>query len=101
MSESRMVRKRRRNPEQWQAIIAEYESSGLSREEFCSARRLNLDYFGKRLRLSKQSKPARPAFVPVRVRSEGIAVELGDVTVRCTTATPVAWIADLAAALRR
>jgi hypothetical protein len=39
--------------------------------------------------------------MPVRIRSEGIAVELGDVTVRCTTATPVSWIADLAAALRR
>lgn len=90
-----------RTPEQWQAIIAEYESSGVSREEFCKARRLNLDYFGKRLRLAKKSKPSRPAFLPVRVRSEGIAVELGDVTVRCTTATPVAWIAELAAALRR
>ena len=96
-----MAKKKRRSPEQWQAIIAEYVSSGLSREEFCTARKLNLDYFGKRLRLAKKSKPSRPAFLPVRVRSEGIAVELGDVTVRCTTATPVAWIADLAAALRR
>lgn len=93
--------KQRRNPEQWQAIIADYESSGLSREAFCQARKLNLDYFGKRLRLAKKAKPSRPAFMPVRVRTEGIAVELGDVTVRCTTATPVAWIADLAAALRR
>lgn len=93
--------KQRRNPEQWQAIIADYEGSGLSREEFCEARKLNLDYFGKRLRLAKKAKPSRPAFMPVRVRTEGIAVELGGVTVRCTTATPVAWIADLAAALRR
>ena len=93
--------KQRRSPEQWQAIIAEYESSGLSRDEFCEARKLNLDYFGKRLRLSKKAKPSRPVFMPVHVRSEGITVELGDVTVRCTTGTPVSWIADLAAALRR
>lgn len=93
--------KQRRNPEQWQAVIADYERSGLSREAFCQERKLNLDYFGKRLRLAKKAKPSRPAFMPVRVRSEGIAIELGDVTVRCTTATPVAWIADLAAALRR
>jgi hypothetical protein len=93
--------KQRRNPEQWQAIIADYESSGLSREEFCQARKLNLDYFGKRLRLAKKAKPSGPAFMPVRVRAEGIAIELGDVTVRCTVATPVSWIADLAAALRR
>jgi hypothetical protein len=93
--------KQRRNPEQWQAIIADYESSGLSREAFCHARKLNLDYFGKRLRLAKKTKPSRAAFMPVRVRTEGVAVELGDVTVRCTTATPVSWIADLAAALRR
>jgi hypothetical protein len=93
--------KKYRSAEQWQALIAEYERSGLSREEFCSTRNLNLDYFGKRLRLAKKSKPAQPAFLPVRLRSEGIAIELGDVTVRCTTATPVAWIADLAAALRR
>lgn len=96
-----MPKKMRRSPEQWQAIIAEFESSGQSRDEFCASRNLNLDYFGKRLRLSKKAKPSRPAFVPVRVRLEGVAVELGDVTVRCTTATPVAWIADLAAALRR
>ena len=96
-----MPKKTRRSPEQWQAIIADYQSSGLSREEFCQSRKLNLDYFGKRLRLSKKLKPSGPAFMPVRVRSEGIAVELGDVTVRCTTATPVSWIADLAAALRR
>jgi hypothetical protein len=94
-------KKQRRSPEQWQAIIAEYETSGLSREEFCKARRLNLDYFAKRLRLSKKAKPSQPSFMPVRVRSEGIAIELGDVTVRCTTGTPVPWIADLAAALRR
>jgi len=93
--------KQRRNPEQWQAIIADYESSGLSREAFCQARKLNLDYFGKRLRLAKKAKPSRAAFMPVRVRTEGISIELGDVTVRCTTATPVSWIADLAAALRR
>jgi hypothetical protein len=101
MPEPDVPKKTRRNPEQWLALIAEYESSGLSREEFCTTRKLNLDYFGKRLRLSKKSKPSRPAFMPVRIRSEGIAVELGDVTVRCTTATPVSWIADLAAALRR
>ena len=93
--------KKRRSLEQWQAIIAEFERSGLGREDFCRVQKLNLDYFGKRLRLSKKSTPSRPAFLPVRVRSEGIAIELGDVTVRCTTATPVAWIADLAAALRR
>lgn len=93
--------KQRRNPEQWQAIIAEYESSGLSREEFCRVHKLHLDYFGKRLRLAKEPKPSRQAFLPVQVRSEGMVVELGDVTVRCTTATPVSWIADLAAALRR
>jgi hypothetical protein len=96
-----MPKKKRRSPEQWRTIIAEYESSGLSREEFCATRKLNLDYFGKRLRLAKKSKPAGPAFLPVRVRSEGISVELGDVTVRCTTATPASWIAELAAALRR
>ena len=96
-----MPKKNYRSPEQWQAIIAEYERSGLSREEFCRTRKLHLNYFGKRLRLSKKAKPARTAFMPVRVRSEGIAVELGDVTVRCTTATPVSWVADLAAALRR
>lgn len=96
-----MIKKKRRSPEQWQAIIAEYKSSGLSREEFCKAHKLNLGYLGKRLRQPKKSIPLRPAFVPVRVRSEGIAVELGDVTVRCTTATSVSWIADLAAALRR
>jgi len=85
----RIPKKKRRSPEQWQAIIAEYKSSGLSREEFCKVHKLNLGYFGKRLRLSKKSKPSPSAFVPVRVRSEGIAVELGDVTVRCTTSTPV------------
>jgi hypothetical protein len=71
--------KKYRSAEQWQALIAEYERSGLSREEFCSTRNLNLDYFGKRLRLAKKSKPAQPAFLPVRLRSEGIAIELGDV----------------------
>ena len=93
--------KQRRTPEQWRAIIADYESSGLSREAFCRTRKLNLDYFGKRLRQSKRSKPSRPAFMPVRVRQEGVVVEMGDVTVRCTAETPVTWIADLAASLRR
>jgi hypothetical protein len=96
-----MPKKQRRSPEQWQAIITDFESSGLSREAFCESRKLNLDYFGKRLRLATTATPLRSAFVPARVRTEGIGIELGDVTVRCTTATPVSWIADLAAALRR
>lgn len=97
-----MPKKQRRSPEQWLAIIDEYERSGLSRDAFCETRKLNLDYFGKRLRLAKKSKPSpSSAFLPVRVRSEVVAVELGDVTVRCTTATPGTWIAELAAALRR
>lgn len=96
-----MPKKKRRSPEQWRAIVAEFESSGLSREEFCVVRNLDLDYFGKRLRLARKSKPSGPAFLPVRVRSEGIAVEFGDVTVRCTTATSVSWIAELVAVLRR
>jgi hypothetical protein len=93
--------KQRRRPDQWQAIIAEFHSSGLSRDEFCEAHKLNRDYFSKRVRSSRKPTPTRPAFVPVRVRSEGIAIELGDVTVRCTTEVSVSWIADLAAALRR
>jgi hypothetical protein len=93
--------KQRRSLNQWQAIIAEFHSSGLSRDEFCTLRKLNREYFSKRLRSSKKSTPSRPAFLPVRVRSEAIAIELGDVTVRCSTEVSVAWIADLAAALRR
>jgi len=91
----------RRSPEQWQVIIAEYERSGLSRRDFCAARKLNAEYFRRRLQAVKRSTSRQPAFVPVRVRGDGIAIEIGDVTVRCTTAIPVSWIADLATALRR
>lgn len=93
--------KQRRSLTQWQAIIEEYETSGLTRDEFCRTHGLNTDYFSKRLRQLKKSQAPASAFLPVRVRSESIAVELGEVTVRCTPATPVAWIAELAAALRR
>jgi hypothetical protein len=40
--------KQRRKPERWQAIIAEYERSGQSRDEFCKTHKLNREYFGKR-----------------------------------------------------
>ncbi len=35
---------------QWQALIDEFEQSGLSRKAFCEAQGINPDYFSQRCR---------------------------------------------------
>ncbi|MFD2632105.1 IS66 family insertion sequence element accessory protein TnpA [Idiomarina piscisalsi] len=39
-----------RSKAQWQALIDEFEQSGLSRKAFCEARGINPDYFSQRRR---------------------------------------------------
>jgi len=87
---------KRRSRQEWRDLIARWQSSGVSATAFCAEHDINLaGFYKKRRELSTGSQ-----FVPVRVREQGVVVQVGEVGIRCSTATPVSWIADLVAALR-
>ena len=94
------MRRPRRTQAQWLELIARQQASGLSATAFCAENGVNLSRFYKRRRQLKQASSSE--FVPVRVQASTapITIQIADVTVRCSSGTPAAWIAELAACLR-
>jgi hypothetical protein len=92
------VNRQRRNSTQWQRLIEEFDTSGQAMSEFCSTHDLNQAYFQKRRRQLR----AGSRFVAVRTAREPtvVMVQIGDVSVRCSTETSPEWIARLASQLR-
>lgn len=64
------MKKTRRTPEQWQALVQQQATSGLSAVDFCRRHQLDAQYFSKRKR-SLQAQAASPggAFVKVQLAS--------------------------------
>jgi transposase-like protein len=66
--------RRRRNRQEVEQIVAEYESSGLSRIEFCRERGVGLSTLGRyRSRRERQAPSGRNALVAVEVSSRAPA----------------------------
>jgi len=92
---------RRRSREEWIALLETFDVSDEGEEAFCAAHGISLGYFRKKRALLARAKPLS-GFVRAQVAvAEPITVQIQDVQVRCSTALPAAWIAELAAALRR
>jgi len=90
----------RRSREEWRSLLESFEAESLSEEAFCVTHGMSLGYFRKkRALLARADRPS--GFVRAQVAvAEPITVQIQDVQIRCSTALPAAWIAELAAALR-
>ena len=88
---------RRRSKQAWRELIAQWRNSGLSAAEFCAREDVNINRFYKKRRdLGVESN-----FVAVRISEQPLVLLVGDVSIKCTTSTSVAWLADLVQALRQ
>ena len=85
-----------RSKAQWQALMDEFEQSGLSRKAFCEAQGINPDYFSQRrrqlqqetestgfARVAAESSPASTAAMQVRVGDAQLVLPM--------SVSPVGW----------
>lgn len=94
----------RRSSKEWQQLLAEFDAGTESAAEFCSSRGISSSNFYKRrsarTRTSSAFAVARRA-APASVQPLApISVQINNVTIRCDSQTPVAWVRELATALR-
>ena len=83
----------RRTPEQWQALFAEHQASGLTQAQFCKQRGLCPKYFGlrrKQLMSTKQkglhSSPLIKVEPPSLISNPGVSIFHQGVEVRLAQA---------------
>lgn len=92
---------KRRSSEEWQQLIAEFESGTENTTAFCSSRGISTSNFYKRR--TARAGMLRSTFVVARRAAPPaapVSVQFNDVTIRCDVQTPVAWVCDLVATLR-
>ncbi|RME99785.1 MAG: hypothetical protein D6773_12420 [Alphaproteobacteria bacterium] len=90
----------KRTRSEWIELIERQRQSGQTARAFCEAHGIDVELFYRRRRSLRLS--SRGAFAAVRVRDGApISIEVAGVTIRCTSSTPPAWIASLAAHLAR
>ena len=90
--------------EQWQALITQYESSGLTQTEFCKQHNLNPKYFSlKRSKLLPDNSKASPFIqaTPIvsRQPTSEIELQVGEVKLKLSASVPSAYLVDLIRAL--
>lgn len=96
----------RRTKQQWQALIQEQASSGLSATEFCKQRGLNDTYFSLRKQQLRQPVP-NSEFVPVvqsvshpgAVNNVELTLNYGRCAIQFKHTPSAAWLAELVQAL--
>ena len=106
------TRHRPKTVSRWQAVVADYASSGLAVAEFCRARGVcEQSFYAWRKRLSQgDALSVGPGFVPVVVQGRGVgACEAGDAcasielrggrVLRLPVSMPAARMAELVCAL--
>jgi hypothetical protein len=92
---------KRRTKGEWQQLIADFESGNESTTIFCRSHGISTSNFYKQRTM--QAAGSTSAFVAARRAAPSacvLTVQVGEVVIRCDTHTPVAWVADLVAALR-
>ena len=91
-----------RSKAQWQALIDEFEHSGLSRKAFCEARGINPDYFSQRRRQLQQETEST-SFARVATESSAptaaMQVRVGDAQLVLPMSVSPRWVAELVKAL--
>lgn len=90
--------------EQWQSLIEQYESSGLSQAEFCKRHNLNPKYFSlKRSKLRPKDQPSSPFIRAARISeprlNSGIELQFGAVKLKLSDSVTSAYLVDLIRAL--
>lgn len=104
----------RKSREEWAAVVADFEQSGLTRAQFCARRRLKPDTLKWwRWHLRRNRAPAKTArdvrLVPVDLIASAmkvatplpIIVTVAEVSVRVEIGTDAAYVAALVAELGR
>ncbi len=92
----------RRTKDEWHQLITEFESGNESAAIFCQSRGISTSNFYKQRTM--RAAGSTSAFVTARRAAPSaslVAVQVDEVMIRCDTQTPVAWVSDLVAALRR
>ncbi len=99
----------RRNPSQWQALVAQQIESGLTATEFCRQHELSFNYFCKRKRaiqkLPKREQPLnqfiklhpKPETIPVT--ETGLIIHYHGTQLHIASKIDPNWIAQLLQAL--
>ena len=91
----------RRNREAWSELLAEFAATHQTVEAFCAERGMSPGYFLKKRAQLKREKHTPFVRAKVAVSADLLTVQIQDVQVRCTAELSPAWLAELAAALRR
>ncbi|MFK7976996.1 MAG: hypothetical protein AB8C02_12720 [Halioglobus sp.] len=95
----------RRSSNEWQQLLAEFDAGTETAATFCRSRGINSSNFYKRRMTRTRASSsafvvARRAAPPSLQTSAPISVQINDVTIRCDSQVPVAWVSELAIALR-
>ncbi len=91
---------KRRWRDEWQQLLAEFDVGTESAAELCRRRSITSSNFYKRRAARNQASSS--AFVLTRRAAPPSALSSGqinEVTIRCDTQTPVAWVSGLVTAL--
>lgn len=94
----------RRSSKEWQVIIEQQETSGMSVAEFCKQHRLNNKYFHARrqsLLKRQQGKLASPFIKVSKTNSDSamMSLQMGDAKLSLPVNTAPDWLAQLLKAL--
>jgi hypothetical protein len=92
---------RRRNREAWSELLAEFAASQQTVETFCAEQGMSPAYFLKKRAQLKREERTPFVRAKVAVSADLLTVQIQDVQIRCTAELSPAWLAELAAALRR
>ena len=89
-----------RTREEWRALIAEFEQSGLSQKDFCEQRGLSPAYFGqRRLRLQREAEDNDTGFalaVPQPTTSQQtLQLRIGQTELVLPLSVSPRWVAQL------
>ena len=89
-----------RNLEQWQEIIREQQTSGLSAVAFCKNNNINPKYFSHQ---KNKLHPEKAAFIKAATAeinlNESISIIHGNTTLKLPASTPTQWITECIKAL--
>jgi len=91
----------KRNPEQWQTLISDYEESGLTMTAFCAKQEICRKHFGKRRKqLNQKNLKSTSSFVPAALpaRHDKPMLELHQgktIVIKIPLSVSPTWLAEL------
>lgn len=95
----------RRSSQEWEGIIEQQKTSGLSVVDFCKQQQLNSKYFYARQRnlLKRMQRKSESSFIkvgkPVVASGVMMSLQVGEAKLLLPTSTEPGWVANLLKAL--